>query len=126
MTAVLDASALLTILLDERGAEQVQPHLATGQISVVNLCETYTKLVEAGLSKDDAEAQVARLELHICPFAEDHALEAALLRPLTRHLGLSLGDRTCLALARLGKLPVITADRALAELDLGIDIIVIR
>lgn len=126
MTAVIDTSALLTILLDEPGADQVRPHLATGQMSVVNLCETYTKLVEAGLSRDDAEHQVMRLELRISPFHEAHALEAAMLRPMTRHLGLSLGDRACLALARLTNLPVITADRAWTALDIGIDIRLIR
>jgi ribonuclease VapC len=43
-----------------------------------------------------------------------------------RHYGLSLGDRACLALAMELKLPVVTADRAWIDLDLGIDICVIR
>jgi ribonuclease VapC len=40
--------------------------------------------------------------------------------------GLSLGDRACLALARLRDLPAVTADRAWAKLDLGIPIEVVR
>lgn len=126
MTFILDTSALLAVMLDEQGAEKVRPHIATAHISVVNLCETYTRLVEAGLSREDAEHQVMRLELRIRNFPEAHALEAAMLRPLTRHLGLSLGDRACLALGLLNDLPVLTADRAWAALDVGVEIVLIR
>jgi ribonuclease VapC len=38
------------------------------------------------------------------------------LRARTKHLGLSLGDRACLAAARSRDLPVLTADRAWAKL----------
>jgi PIN domain nuclease of toxin-antitoxin system len=126
MTVILDASALLTILLDEHGADMVRPHMASAQMSIVNLCETYTRLIEAGLSKADADDQVAQLGLRIRSFREAHALEAAVLRPLTRHVGLSMGDRACLALARLNDLPVLTADRLWADLDIGVDIRLIR
>ena len=48
------------------------------------------------------------------------------LRSVTRHAGLSLGDRACLALGdRLG-CPVVTADRVWASLDVGVAIVVIR
>ena len=40
--------------------------------------------------------------------------------------GLSLGDRACLALASLTGRIVVTADRVWPELDLGIDIRLIR
>jgi len=49
--------------------------------------------------------------------------------PLTRHLGLSLGDRSCLALARSRGITVVTADRAWREIDaeeLGVPVEVIR
>ena len=41
-------------------------------------------------------------------------------------LGLSLADRTCLALGRLHRLPVLTTDRAWRSLRLPIKIDVIR
>ena len=44
----------------------------------------------------------------------------------TRHLGLSLGDRACLALALELGVPVYTADKAWKNLKLGIPIHVIR
>jgi PIN domain nuclease of toxin-antitoxin system len=48
------------------------------------------------------------------------------LRRPTSHLGLSLADRACLALAlRLG-LPIVTADRAWAELELAVQVQTIR
>jgi PIN domain nuclease of toxin-antitoxin system len=47
-----------------------------------------------------------------------------LLSPAT--FGLSLGDRACLALARMRRLPAVTADRAWARLDLGIAIELVR
>jgi len=44
-------------------------------------------------------------------------LKATELRPLTKHLGLSLGDRCCLALAILENLPAVTADKNWAGLN---------
>jgi ribonuclease VapC len=41
-------------------------------------------------------------------------------------LGLSFGDRACLALAKSLVAPALTADRSWARLDLGIAIEVIR
>lgn len=43
-----------------------------------------------------------------------------------RALGLSLGDRCCLALAMVYDLPVLTADRAWAQLRLGLKIELLR
>jgi PIN domain nuclease of toxin-antitoxin system len=44
----------------------------------------------------------------------------------TRGLGLSLADRACLALAIERGAAVLTADRTWAELDLGIEIRLVR
>jgi ribonuclease VapC len=62
----------------------------------------------------------------IVPFDEDLVFRAGRLRPLTRHAGLSFGDRACLALASRMRAPVLTADRARVGLGLELEIRVIR
>jgi hypothetical protein len=52
----------------------------------------------------------------VAPFDAATSLRSASLRPATRLLGLSLGDRCCLALAQERGATVITADRAWAGL----------
>jgi len=51
---------------------------------------------------------------------------AAALRPRTDALGLGLGDRACLALAQALGVPAMAADRAWANLDVGVDVVLIR
>jgi PIN domain nuclease of toxin-antitoxin system len=96
-----------------RGAEAVTEALRDGcAISVVNLGEVLSQIAEDGGSVEKTLEDLERLgdALEWCAVERDDMLEVARLRPLTRFGGLSLGDRTCLALAlRLG-LPVITAD----------------
>ena len=69
---------------------------------------------------------VGSIGVEIVPFDEPRAYDTASLRSLTRAKGLSLGDRACLALARERGVPAVTADRAWAALDLGIEIELIR
>ena len=60
------------------------------------------------------------------PLTETDCLEIARLRPLTKARGLSLADRACLALARRLEIPVLTADRDWADLNLGVTVQLIR
>lgn len=62
----------------------------------------------------------------IVPVEAAHAEHAALLRDQTRNLGLSLADRLCFALAAAFQAPVLTADRAWVDLDLGVEVKLIR
>ena len=111
---VFDASALLAVLGQETGADIVSEQLEAhdGVVASVNYAEVLSKLLDHGL--DDPTAQLARrsLGLAVHPVDEHLAAAAALLRPATKALGLSLGDRCCLALARqLDNVTVVTADR---------------
>lgn len=126
MTHVIDASALLAVILGERGGDKVVMPGRCLHISMVNLAEVYTKVVENGGSVADVQAYVASIPLRVRAFRERHAIDIAELRPLTKHRGLSFGDRACLALAMTADLPVLTADTKWADLDLGIDIQLIR
>ena len=62
----------------------------------------------------------------IVPFDANQAATSAALRQITKTLGLSLGDRACLALAQQKQLPVITADKIWGKLNLSIDVILAR
>ncbi len=108
---VLDSSAALAYLQNETGREKVEAILEISIISRVNAAEVLTKLVEKGLSVTEAKEAFDNLDLTVIDFDEIQSLKAAELRPLTKHLGLSLGDRCCLALAILENLPAVTADK---------------
>jgi PIN domain nuclease of toxin-antitoxin system len=123
---VADSSAILALLKQEP-IEFIQPRRLFGAaISTVNLCEIVEKLCAGGLEPADADAAVARLNLDIIDFSAVHGRVAAHLRRPTRRVGLSLGDRACLALALDLGVPVATADRAWAALDIGVEVILIR
>ena len=124
---VLDASALLAILNQEPGADRLTPELLSNAASsTVNLAEAQGKLVNRGINPDDAwEATLSPIREAIA-FNSEHARLAGDLVVLTRSLGLSLGDRACLALGLALKAPVYTADKSWKNLKLGIRIHVIR
>ncbi|MHB8575789.1 MAG: type II toxin-antitoxin system VapC family toxin [Dehalococcoidia bacterium] len=124
---ILDASAVLALVQHEPGWQRVDAAL-TGHavMSTVNLAEVVTRLAETGDSESDIHRQLRGIAVEFQPFDTDLAYRCGLLRPATRHLGLSLGDRACLALAQKLDLPVLTADRAWASLSLGITINTIR
>jgi PIN domain nuclease of toxin-antitoxin system len=123
---VLDSSALLAMLLEETGADTVARHLGDSMMSTVNLCEVLAVAHRTGQRAERLHDALARSPIDFRDFDVEQAAEAALLEPLTRTHGLSLGDRACLALAILSRIPVLTADRAWAGLDLPVAVEVIR
>jgi ribonuclease VapC len=123
---VLDASALLAVLRAEPGAERVEPRLEGACISTVNLSEVVAKLIEDDVPEAEIRHAIGRLDLDVHAFDAHYAYITGVLRRSTRALGLSFGDRACLALAQnLGAL-ALTADRSWSQLDLDIAIEVIR
>lgn len=123
---VADASAILALVFVERGRDHVAVTLPGAAISAVNLAEVMSKMLDKGLSPEQVRGQLNDLSLIVVDFDQDLALRTARLRAATRHRGLSLGDRACLALAIREKLPVITADTAWSDLDLGVEVVLIR
>jgi len=123
---VLDASAVIAFLRRESGADVVASVLPGPSISAVNLSEVATWLSDAGTEERKIRLTLDGLHLQCNAFDEESAFRAAGLRKATRGKGLSFGDRACLALARRLALPVLTADRSWAELDLGIEVKLIR
>lgn len=125
-SGVLDASVVLAVLFGEVDAADARRHLTGGCLSAVNYAEVLTTAAARGGSLDDARRQVGRYRLTLLPFDPTVAVVTASLRPLIRPHGLSLGDRACLATGLTLGLPVLTADRAWAKLDLGVPVEVIR
>jgi PIN domain nuclease of toxin-antitoxin system len=122
----LDASALLAFLFREAGHEQVGALIEDSCLSAVNLCEVIARFVRDGHHVPTVLHRLTSTTIEIVPFATADAAMAASLVPETRRLGLSLGDRACLALALARKIPAVTADRTWARLRIGVDIQVVR
>ena len=123
---VLDASAVLAIMLGERGADRIEEILPGAMIGAVNLAEVVAKLQELGVPDAEIDREIAELGLPVIPFDAAQAMAAGKLRARTRSLGLSLGGRACLALALARGLPAVTMDRGWAALDIGAEAIVAR
>ena len=124
---VYDASAVVALIKSEPGADVVAQAMLADEawISSVNWCEVVTSLVEGGADELAVLEALAQLDLHIEPLDARVALAAARLRPATRQLGLSLGDRCCLALAQERGVQAVTADRPWKKLK-GFDLLMIR
>ena len=126
-SVVLDASAVMAVLNQEAGAERLTPDVLLDAVcSTLNVAEVQGKLVERGLDPEDAWEDVMGIVRNSIPFAAEHAKAAGSLIAQTRALGLSLGDRACLALALELGAPVYTADRSWKNLKLNLRINLIR
>ncbi len=123
---VLDSSAVVAMLLDEPGASMVSERVSSALISAVNMAEVISKLSDEQFSQDQTGIILNDLKLEVIPFDSNQAMTCGLLRTKTRHRGLSLGDRACLALAIQENATVLTADRIWAGLDIGVKIKLIR
>ena len=118
---LLDASALLALVLGESGAEKVAPLLDSASIGSFTFAEVVTKLLQEGVP--DPEALVGSLEIAIDPeFSAEQAAACGRLHAATRAHGLSMGDCVCLAMAEWGGLVAVTADRDWVEAMAGRDI----
>jgi PIN domain nuclease of toxin-antitoxin system len=124
---VFDASAMLALLHHERGEEKLTIDILERSVaSAVNLAEVQAKLVKNGGNPDvawrDALSSVSSVE----PYTRDQARIAGDLIATTEPYGLSLGDRSCLALAITLKAPVYTTEQVWRNLKVGVPIHVIR
>lgn len=116
MTDVVDASALLTFLQDEQGADLVQGVLSRGsECSAVNWSEVAQKVRSVGGDWPLAVALLSSYGLVVRDATPDDAERAAAL--WRRGSGLSLADRFCLALGERRDATVWTADRTWGESD---------
>ena len=123
---VLDASALLALLFSEEGADVVAPVLAESVMSTVNMAEVLGRFTRDGHDSNLVRRGLLRSPVEWVDFDTTQATLAASLLPATRAMGLSLGDRACLALALQRGRAAMTADRAWHKLRVGVEIHLIR
>jgi PIN domain nuclease of toxin-antitoxin system len=125
---VLDASALLALLLDEPGAAIVAEVITEARMSSVNYAEVVSHFIHAGMPADQVDAMLRPLPLTVVDADQTLATLAGRLRAATAEAGLSLGDRFCLALAKRDGLPALTADRQWRSIAdaVGVEVSIIR
>lgn len=123
---LLDAFALLAYLQQEQGYLQVEQILSTAFISTVNWCEVVQKLRSRSVDDTAVRENLAILGLRFISFDLQHADKAAELWQITSPLGLSLGDRACLATGLIEGMPVMTADQIWQKIPLPLEINLIR
>jgi PIN domain nuclease of toxin-antitoxin system len=123
---VLDASAVLALLHREPGHARVAALLGKSAISSVNLCEVASTLADRGLPIEAVQADLLALGFEVISFDAPLSFRAAELRSLTHHLGLSLGDRACLATAEACQAVAVTTDRTWSRAKVEAKIQVVR
>ena len=115
---VLDASALLSFVLEEGGHQRVDRILDRSRIHAVNLAEVVGRLVRSGMPAEKAVETLHELHLEVEEeFGARQAEFCGVLLGTRRDLGLSLGDCVCLTMAASLGAVAVTADRRWKELD---------
>lgn len=127
MTRVFDSSAVLAALFQEPGGDTVVAMWVDGEnlISAVNYAEIVSKLNERGMSDFEVLAVMEGVPLTVVDFDQTTAHASGLLRTATKALGLSLGDRACIALAQSRSATAVTADKQWEKLP-KLDLLLIR
>jgi ribonuclease VapC len=124
---VLDSSVILALINGEPGSETLPEELlAHSVVSAVNLAEVQTKLVQRGWPSAEAWEDASSPVREIFAFDGEQAKIAGDLVGRTHHLGLSLGDRACIALGLKLNLPVYTAEKLWKQVKAGVEIHIIR
>jgi len=112
--------------MGEPGEDTVLALTQFASISAVNASEAQARQVRKGADPKIAWENIVASVQEIVPFDAAQAEVAGTLIAQTQLLGLSLGDRACLALGLARNCPVYTADRAWAQLQVGVDVRLVR
>lgn len=118
---VLDASSLLSYVLNKEGASSVAELLEHSAMHAVTWTEMLTQLSRrSDVHGPDLVAARLKQVIRIDVGQDRDAELAGRLSALGPKSGLSLGDRYALAMASRLDVPVVTAHRHWAALDLGV------
>ncbi len=129
---VLDASAVLAMILNEPGRERVDALLDAVEmgsevqvaISSVNWCEVLLRMQREKLEMSGERLLAALAGVELIPFGRVEAEIAASYASV--HRSLSLGDRACLALAKSRQATAWTTDRFWSQCQLDVQVEQIR
>jgi PIN domain nuclease of toxin-antitoxin system len=122
---VIDTSVILAIARNERIDKAAVSLVDGGVMSTVNISEIYAKLADLKLNSATVGPLLGILA-RIEPLTVSQARLAGFLRNSTRHAGLSLGDRCCLALAIELGADVYTTEHIWNRVEVGCRIHVLR
>mgnify|MGYP003386568297 CR=1 FL=1 len=127
---VFDTSAVIALLNREEGFEIVAKRLSDAVISSVNFSEVLTvanrSIFDTEEEREEGLKLIKNTFPHIINFDSEQSIIAASFDKITKKHGLSLGDRACLALAESENLPVLTADKIWEELEIDVEVKLIR
>jgi hypothetical protein len=123
---ILDASALIASIYEEKGGDMVAKYLPQAIISAVNMTEVISYMVNRGLDVEQVKELLESLTIEVAPYDAEQAFISGEIMLKTKKKGLSLADRACLALAITKNLPVLTVEKAWDELNLKVSIKLIR
>lgn len=122
---ILDSSALLALLMDEKGSDIIMDKIDYAIMSSVNYAEVI-EILSRKMEITEVSGMLQKLITHIEPFNQEDAINAGKLHQLTKQHGLSLGDRACISLGRKLGLEVYTADKIWSKIAVNVKIIIIR
>lgn len=110
--AVLDASAILAWVFEERGWEVVERIISESGMSAVNFAEVLYVGAGRGYDANDLEGDLADLGLTLLPFGGDEARNVLVVKQAEEQAGLrlSMADRACLATAVAYGVPAVMSD----------------
>jgi PIN domain nuclease of toxin-antitoxin system len=127
--AILDASALLAFIKGEPGQDVVREALrsSTCVINTANLSEAAAKLILIRPDPVEVRAVLAVPGLDVVAVGEEEALLGGDLAIPGKALGLSLGDRLCMASAIVHQAEALTTDSIWARMTVpGLKVRIIR
>lgn len=129
ISCVMDASALLAVFNNEPHIKELPKLFQDAIITTFNLAESVSSiLVKKGGDEDLLWELLSNFVQNHYPLDDELSYEVIKMTKLTKQYGLSLGDRYCIALAKILNLPVYTADKIWKELEshLKISVVLIR
>ena len=91
--------------------------LKDSSISVVNFAEVVSFYAHKGMSRKEIDDMLMPLPMEIANADLEVSWMAAMWRPDTKHLGLSLRERYCLAFAKRKNCEVWTVDQKWSQID---------